>query len=254
MKQIFFFAALCFAIFYSISYYKSTEIKESKNSILVKDYVEAHKYRNYQKLKTMLLSPNDMVSVKFTTVSFDDYKIVSETENTVRISFKRFCYNDPEIDIVVQNGKIDFKNTHRNIISEAKNAKRNKVYCYPFKNNELEGILNGEYFKFNHYFFEKTTLENGEKVKRIFGEECDNENTKKCLKSIIDLSKLKIEGNGGNFSQGNYLKIINTQNDFDYLVNEGSYRITDEYNRLKIELSFKLDIDNQINGFFYINK
>lgn len=259
MKQLILIFIIGISIFFAMPQLKIEFEEEPKftNKVnVVHEYIYAHKYKNYDKIEELLLDPSDILAIKYTSVEFKDYKIISEKNNSVRISFKRFCYDDPEIDIIVIDNRIDFKSTLRNILSEERNSKANKKYCYNFEDKKLSGTLNRINFNFLNYFENKTKDTNGNisRIKRIFAEKCDFIEMKNCKNSVINLSELDLSSDGGNFSDNNYISIIDPKDKFEFIVTEGSYRITDEYNEYKIEISFNLDSNNYLNGYFYVKK
>ena len=190
------------------------------------------------------------------SLTLKTYEIQDEIANGVNVKFSRFCYDDVVVPTIVKEVsgrfKVDFRATLKAQMQMMKSSKPNKKYCFDFENRPLSGKLNGQAWQFVKTHHQK--IDWGNKVSistKLYGEDCDASSFGSCGKSSLIISNLDLSGDGGNFNNTNNVTIHVPPSE-NLVVSTGSYRITNEGNQKKIELSFNYDDNNVINGFFLL--
>ncbi|MEW6992048.1 hypothetical protein AADZ91_15370 [Colwelliaceae bacterium 6441] len=218
---------------------------------------QAFNENDKQGLEAVLKAPKDAeFLVKGKSTHFD-YEVLGEVAEGVEVKFSRFCYPDVIASTILVDvageKKVDFMATFRAQMAAMKGVSTTKKYCYDFNDVTLTGKLNGQAWS-----FVKTNIREinwGNKITqsvKVYAENCDVEAGGACTLPALNISNLKLDGEGGNFSNIENLSIY-VYPSFNNIVSSGSYRITKlDDGRKKIELSFEKDRDNYLSGHFIL--
>ena len=228
----------------------------SEKQLLVQQYFDAMQSNDVSTLRAILKNPKnaDMFSADSGfSMSSKNIEVLDEVPQGVNVMYTRFCYADiivPTIVIKTDAGyKIDLMATMKNEFKAMKNSKTLEKYCYAFDDMPLNGKLNGQAWSFikshNREIYWGTYTSTNIS---LYGEDCDVEFSGKCTLPYLIISNLNLSSDGGNLNTKENLTIHMPPSD-NLIVSQGSYRVSKlENNTTKLELSFKVDDDNFING------
>ena len=234
----------------------------SEKQTLVKRYFDAMQSKNVTELQSILKDPKnaEMFSPDsgFSMTS-KNFEILDDVPQGVKVKYSRFCYSDvvvPTIVIKTDNGyKVDLMATMKGEFKAMKGAKPLKKYCYDFEDKLLNGQLNGKPWTFVKSYSREINW--GTKITKsisLYSEDCNTEESGSCKNPSLIISNLKLESEGGNFGARENLTIHIPPGD-NYTISQGSYRISIvENNNMKLELSFKDDNSNFVNGYILLEQ
>lgn len=184
----------------------------------------------------------------------DSYEVMDlKDDNTVEVRFSRDCFTDRLLPTVLADTgeglKVDVPKTFKAI--KASPAPTNtRKYCYEFKDQPLTGTINGKPWSFEDA--RDTEMTFGDRKKRrvsLYKETCPDSGCNNVNSASILVGGLDLTGDGGNFDGHQNITIYTPPGD-NMMIREGSYRVTKfSDGKTKLELSFKKDDANQLNGY-----
>ncbi len=229
------------------------------------DVLVATKYWEYQRgdnltdLVTTLAEPEQIKTFKHLKLDIESFAIAGNDESGVLVNIKRFCY--PELNVMTSiveiDGvkKVDSKATIKNLfeVLKSKNEPVRK-YCYDFENVELSGEINGQAWSVKKIDYRVIDWGNKKSTSiSLHPEECDTEYSGACKRPKLIISQLNLNGVGGNMSGTENITIHTPPSD-NRVISKGSYRVTkNEQGKIRVEISFKHDDQNYLNGFVVLN-
>ncbi|MEW6997228.1 hypothetical protein AADZ86_05965 [Colwelliaceae bacterium BS250] len=235
---------------------------DSEKQILVKDYFNAMQTKDVVTLQSILKNPKnaDMFSPEsgFSMTS-KNFEILDDVPQGVNVKYSRFCYADIVVPTVVVSSdkgyKIDMMATMKGEFKAMKEAKPLKKYCYDFEDKPLSGQLNGKPWAYvKSHAREINWGTNITTSISLYAEDCDMEYSGGCTLPNLNISNLKLDTDGGNFGPRENMTIHTPPGDNE-TISQGSYRLTNvENNKVKVELSFKADNGNYVNGYVLLDQ
>ena len=141
------------------------------------------------------------------------------------------------------------------LIKACRNYEPIKKYCYDFQNEELTGKINGELWGVKKIDQRVVNWGNKKTIEiSLHPEVCDTEYVGKCLQPTLLISNLNLEGDGGNMTSSENIT-IHTHPSNNQIISKGSYRVHHQRDgSMKIEISFKHDEKNYLNGYVVVKK
>jgi hypothetical protein len=137
------------------------------------------------------------------------------------------------------------------------NSEPVRKYCYDFDNSELSGKINGQAWSVKK--IDSRVIDWGNKKSisiSLHPEDCDIEDSGysgNCKRPKLMISHLNLKEDGGNMSNTENVTIYTPPSD-NRIISRGSYRVTHKkQGQTKVEISFKYDNQNYLNGFFVLN-
>lgn len=184
----------------------------------------------------------------------ESYEVMgAKSANTVEVRFSRDCFTDslyPTVLADTPDGlKVDVPATFKAIKASPKPTHTRK-YCYEFKDQPLAGTINGKPWSFAQAKHTELTF-GDRKVRKtsLYKEACPDANCLETKSASILVGGLDFTADGGNFT-GQQNITVYTPPGTNLQVREGSYRVTKLADgKTKLELSFKKDDDNHLNGY-----
>ena len=119
-----------------------------------------------------------------------------------------------------------------------------------FKNQTLQGKLNGDSWQATHVGSQVMDYGTHKKEKfSIYSEQCESYECFSLKSPSINISNLDVSNdNGGKFTLNNNITIFNPPSE-NLIVIQGSYIVSKEGGKTKLELNFSSDNDNFLNGY-----
>jgi len=235
---------------------------DSEKQILVKNYYEAMQAKDVERLKSLLKTPKnaEMFSPEsgFSMTS-NNFEVQDDVAEGVNVKYARFCYADlivPTVVISTENGyKVDLMATMKGQFKAMKETKPLKKYCYEFEDTPLNGQINGKPWSFVKSYAREINW--GTEITTstsFYSEDCDTETYGSCKAPSLIISNLDLTSEGGNFGGKENITVHIPPGDNE-VISQGSYRISHvEQNKVKVELSFKADNGNFVNGYALIDQ
>jgi len=223
---------------------------------LVKRFWQAMDTNDAESLKQLLSDPKqaEFISSGNVGLAIESYEVLESTSEGVNVKFVRSCYPDIIVPTVIteKDGtpKIDLMATFQAQMKKMAGVKTTKKYCYDFQNQPMQGEINGKPWHANHVH--RQVFDFGTKKEEslsIYSEKCPQENCFVVSTPSILISNLDLSGDGGNFGNNNSITIFTPPSD-NLMISQGSYRVSSlSEGKTKLELSFKDDSGNSINGY-----
>lgn len=211
---------------------------------------------NMEVIKDTISDPSHMQYLDGWTIDIDEegYKIGELTDAGVAITWFEDCYTDvthPTV-IAVSGGqpKVDLGRTMQSMFRASAGQKPIRQYCHSFKDQPMQGVLNGEAWSADHINRQMFDFGTHKKASlKIVPQPCSDERCHDLTTAQITISNLNWDGTGGNFSAKENITIF-TPPSTNEVITDGSYRISKTTEGLaKLELSFKQDESTRINGY-----
>lgn len=226
---------------------------------VVSTFWQAYSENDQQALASVLVKPEDAEFLAGGKSTLSHYEVLNEVADGVDVKFSRFCYPDVIVPTKLVNvsgqQKVDFMATLRAQMKALKNVQPLKKYCYDFDDKVLSGMLGGMPWSYKKMHVREINW--GTKISQnisVYSEDCDVEMQGQCTAPKLIISNLKLEGEGGNFTNQENLTIHEPPGS-NNVVSTGSYRIsTDADGQKKVEISFSKDSDNHLSGYFFLDK
>ena len=198
------------------------------------------------------------------TVKEDSYRVKEIRDDSIVMSFSRYCY--PDLDRVVFldhtpiGYRIDFR---RSLKHQLANVPANYVplrpYCYDFKDQPLQGTTVGVPWQATRAETNLVSFSSGPKKQiALVTEQCKQ--FPECTYNsgsnrsgfILYVDALDFTGSGGNLGGTEYVRLFNYSN-YNQALYEGSYRVTSlGAGRVRLELSIPEFESTEINGYIDI--
>lgn len=225
--------------------------------VLVERFWEAANSNDIEIIKTLISNPENasMFGKRNGVLINNNIEVGEKLENgNVEISFKRFCYPEAsgETKLVEVDGrmKVDVRATLMAQFKTIKDAEPLRKYCYSFKDQAMSGKISGTDITFKH--FNKGVVDFGTHKKEKYElstAPCPNLSCFKLKTPRILVSNLNFGDAGGNFNNEENITIYIPPHNNE-IITEGSYRVSKTATGSnKLELSFKRDENNYINGY-----
>ena len=174
-------------------------------------------------------------------------------ENGVITSVSQDCYPETIFTTFISQTenneyKVDHTKTLRAFYSAARKIKTNRKYCFEFKDIPMTGMVGGH--PWQPYIMKKIDFL-GKPAHTILPKDCEDIPGEFCSK--IYLFRLDINSDGGNFVDDTLITLYSHPN--KNMSGLGSFRLSHlNEKELKIEISYKHDKGNYIEGYFIANK
>ena len=235
---------------------------DSAKQTIVKQYFSAMQNKDVTTLKTILKNPKnaEMFSPDSGfSMTLNTFEVLEDVPEGVNVKYSRFCYADmilPTIVVDTDDGyKVDLMATMKGEFKAMKDSKPLKQYCYDFQEQPLTGILGGKPWSYVQSHTREINW--GDKISQstsLYAEQCDAEQYGSCSEPSLIISNLDLSGSGGNLN-GRENITIHTPPNNNKVVSQGSYRVSQlENNQIKLELTFKHDNGDTINGHITLDK
>jgi len=220
------------------------------------DFWEGLSTNNKALLESVLENKEDAEFLSSGRFTLSDYEVLGEVSNGVEVKFSTFCYADMIIPTIIKDiegaKKVDFRATLHAQMKMRKNAVPLEKYCYDFNDKPLSGRLGGDSWVFTQSKSREINWGNEITINTtLYSEDCDTETYGKCKKPSLIISNLDLNGEGGNFTNKVNVTIHIPPSD-NHVVSTGSYRISTVNGKKKIELSFDVDPNNNLSGYYFV--
>lgn len=220
------------------------------------DFWEGLSTNNKQLLESVLERKEDAEFLSSGKSTLSGYEVLGEVSNGVEVNFSTFCYPDMIIPTILKDvdgtKKVDFRATLTAQMKARKNAVALRKYCFEFEDKSLSGSLGGKPWAFNKTLSREINWGNEISINTtLYSEDCDTETYGECKKPSLIISNLDLNSEGGNFT--NKINVtVHIPPSNNYVISEGSYRVSTVNNKKKIELSFKKDKLNNLSGYYFV--
>jgi len=227
-------------------------------TILVDNFWSAVQNNDVALLETLMSEPENAgmfgkdsgFSINAESISVGD----KLDNGNVNVVIKRFCYPDSSLEtkLVSINDKlkVDVRETINTMMKSVGDSKPTRKYCYSFDDQPMSGKISGKMVTMK--YFNSEIVDYGTHKKESFvltTEQCPDNNCYQLMTPKILLNDLNFESDGGNFSNTQNITLF-TPPHFNSIIPSGSYRVTKtEAGRIRLEISFREDDDNYINGY-----
>jgi hypothetical protein len=195
------------------------------------------------------------------TVKKNSYSVKEIREDSVLMSFSRFCYPDLDRVVYLDQTPAGFRiDVRRSLKDQMANMPTNYVpirqYCYDFKDQPLQGLVLSREWQPTSVKTDIVTFSSGPK-KRIAlvtercekFPECTFVGDKNHSGFILYIDALDLTGTGGNLGGAEYVHLFNYP-DYNQSFYEGSYRVTPlGAGRIRLELSIPEFESTELNGY-----
>ncbi len=225
---------------------------------LVKRFWQAMDTNDAETLRQVLSDPKQAENFADGSVvlEVESYEVLEPAKEGVNVKFVRYCYPDIIVSTVISEKdgtpKIDLKATLQAQMKQMAGVKPTEKYCYQFQDRPMQGVINGKPWQADH--MNRQMIDFGTKKEEklsIVAEPCPQENCFMLSTPSVLVSNLDLSGDGGNFDNRNNITIFTPPGD-NKILSEGSYRVsTSSDGKTKLELSFKDDSGDNINGYIF---
>ncbi len=225
---------------------------------LVTRFWQAMDTNDAETLKQLLSDPQQAEFIASGNVAFavESYEVLEPTSEGVNVNFVRHCYPDILVPTIIidKNGtpKIDLIATLQAQMKRMAEVKATKKYCYEFQDQPMQGVINGEPWQAQHV--RRQVFDFGAKKEEklsIYSETCRQDNCFMVSTPSLLISNLDLSGDGGNFGNNNNITIYIPPSE-NLMISQGSYRVSSlSDGKSKLEISFKDDSGNSINGYIF---
>lgn len=225
-------------------------------SLSLYNYQHAAKYVTEPKIILAMEGGNGRITVKR-----NSYRVKEIREDSVLMSFSRFCYPDLDRVVYLDHTPVGFRiDIRRSLKDQMANMPTNYVpirqYCYDFKDQPLQGLVLSREWQPTSVKTDVVTFSSGPK-KRIAlvtercekFPECTFVGDKNHSGFILYVDALDLTGTGGNLGGTEYVRLFNYP-DYNQSFYEGSYRVTPlGEGRIRLELSIPEFESTELNGY-----
>ncbi|WP_372873110.1 hypothetical protein [Shewanella sp.] len=233
--------------------------KATEDVLVATKYWESQQGYNLTALVTTLAEPEQINIFKHLKLDIESFAIAGKDDGGVLVNIKRYCYPEFKVmtSIVEIDGvkKVDSKATIKNLFEVLKSQNEPvRKYCYDFESMELSGEIDGQEWRVKKIDYR--VIDWGDKISTsisLHPEECDTEYSGTCKRPKLIISKLNLNGVGGNMNGTENITIHTPPSD-NLVISKGSYRVSKiEKGKVRLEISFKHDNKNYLNGFVVLN-
>jgi hypothetical protein len=244
---------------------KSVNIQDKWKADTAMYFYQSLSLYNYQHAAKYVTEPETILAMEGgngrINVKENSYRVKEVRDNSVLMSFSRFCYPDLEKVVYLEHTPVGFRiDIRRSLKHQMTNIPANyfpnRQYCYDFKDQSLQGLVMGIPWQPVSVETNVVSFTSGPKKQiALVTERCeqfpectfigDNNNSG----FILYVDALDFTGSGGNLGGNEYVRVFNYP-DFNQSFYEGSYRITQlGGGRLRLELSIPEFESIELNGY-----
>ncbi|MBF4521348.1 hypothetical protein HXZ60_05600 [Acinetobacter towneri] len=222
---------------------------------LVQNFWQAMQAQDVETVKQLMSDPEQAMILEngHLNLAVDSFKVLDSTPEGVNVKFSRHCYPDMTLPTILteKDGvvKVDFMATFQAHMKQSGHAEPTEQYCYKFKNEPMQGVINDRPWQADHV--QREVVDFGTRKSEsvsILAEPCPQEGCVIPKNPSIIVSNLDFSGVGGNFNHQQNITIYTPPSD-NRIITQGSYRISSSGHQTKLEISFQEQSGDYVNGY-----